>query len=100
MENNEYYKKISTNECDEMVRNNMVDISVNQINIISNKIKIGEIGLRTERYKDKLFLRLPDDKSYFICALKDDWFLFYNRDSYLCDQFDGLLKCLEDKYTF
>lgn len=93
---NEYYKEISTYEANERIINDMVDISDSQMWIISDK----GIGISSMlRYGNKLFLRLTEDPFDNIIALKDEWFLFhYGSFNYLCDQFDGILKCLEDKY--
>lgn len=92
IENNDYYKIISQREYDKMC--NYVIFSENQIKIIQDKYNNIEL-------KNDIDGNFFQNKILTICAHKDEWFTVVDdstEDSinYLCDQFDGLIKCLDD----
>lgn len=87
----EYYKEINRREYD-IISKNYINISDNQVKIIGNKYK--SFKLIDDEEGTYLYQINP---RLIISPCKDEWFLIESKDSYyLCDQFDGLLKFLED----
>ena len=100
----------------EFVDNNYVkftDIELERIRILINKCRVDRgltpspvsinklviFGSRTSRYIEVVF-RIDDkmpSHTMYITKLKDEWYyLIIGGIFYRCDQFEGLLKCIED----
>lgn len=94
---NEYYKKV-----DSWDSGKMIDFTLIQKSIIENKFGI---ILLSSQHRDKVYFSISSLKILgYLVSLEDEWYIFYdstdymnhNVQNYLCDQFDGLLKCIED----
>lgn len=98
---NDYYRKISLIEARSyLTSDNREQFTHNQFNIIKKLSPDIEIS------SDKIrLINISGDFNFSITKLKDEWFLIYSTyvlpESfyYICDQFDGLLKCIEDLYV-
>jgi hypothetical protein len=97
---NQYYWEISF---DEFTQLEPVDFDENLLKIIEERLSDGrEIGIRASSYMIGLYGEPCD---YYIGQSNDEWFYAYSIDQtndldsgyYKCDQFEGLLKFLEDK---
>lgn len=98
----EYYKKVSTNDWYKFaLKNATADISDSQKNIISNMILAGELftalsGNKFLKSKDVNVFRYVDE--WYLVTIYNGTNGIFTKSYYLCDQFDGLLKCIEDNY--
>lgn len=103
MENNEYYTRlIGDGEYIKLTDNdNLLDFSKREIDDIDKISYIKSI------YNKRIIIGPVDVISLvFIYKIPDEWFIvginnckkFIDGDQFKCDQFDGLVKCLEDIY--
>lgn len=94
--NNDYYEPIDSD-----LYKSLVEESIYPSESMFNKLKKHDKFSSFKRYKNeykenKGYLRFS---YFFINELRDEWFLCsVGYDFYKCDQFDGLLKCLEDNF--
>lgn len=97
---NEYYKKISGNMTDEKILNSAIDFTGKEKSLLE---KYFPITLSFHGYKYR-YIRIRERRAFdFIVSLKDEWYILYDSCgntyggiNYLCDQMDGLIKCMED----
>jgi hypothetical protein len=112
-EYNSYYKEINFDEYDDKAcsydnKNKLVDITQVELSMIKETIRKSKDIFKYPNPnhladKSKSYLVVMDSKSsyvFIITKLKDEWFYikdFTNIKYYCCDQFDGLIKFLDDK---
>lgn len=94
MDINDYYKKVNYAEYNKFdISDNYSSFSENQVNIIKNII---DFDLRNDDNGNYL-----DRDDLLINAYKDEWYSVSigrgEKEYFICDQFDGLIKCIEDK---
>lgn len=97
----EYYRMITSTEVVGMLNNKkMIHITDKEISIIE---KAG-YGLKKDTYTwdgNKTFITARLIKSgRQIWAFEDEWYIYikFGKIYYLCDQMDGLIKCIEDRH--
>lgn len=95
--NKEYYHNISSDDYWNR-QYDIIDISTEAYNLIYKSVH-GKLDELTGIKKEAFFI--SGRNNAFICELKDEWFtvasgLGYQRQYYLCDQLEGLSKCLDD----
>ena len=103
--NNSFYYRISSDEWNEITEDEKILLTTDQIESISEILQ-----LRSSSLKTKIFTN--DNCIFSISALPDEWFIVavaYSKSRtklrtstvyYKCDQFDGLIKCLNDINNF
>lgn len=93
MENN-YYEIIDVNRANYMINNRMISITDDQLKKLEHFIK----NIQKQYYNDSVYYTLDDSLDY-ISAFEDEWFILdFKKNIYLCDQWEGLIKCIEDNY--
>lgn len=89
----ELWVEINMSEYDEYLYDDALEFSNNQFNIISSKHNSKKI------INDKKCIKIKNQKLQiaFIYRYTDEWYIIgLDGKSYKCDQFDGLLDCLNN----
>lgn len=100
----EDYRKIEYNEFSRIWSANrethLVPLNINQKSIIKKYIDIKNV--KSWQYAGGVSFKCSDG-NFVIYQIPDEWFLIFSDSSddelyYLCDQWYGLIKCIEDNF--
>lgn len=101
MENNDYYRTIDISELRELLVKEDIISSINyKQKVILEKFLGFKLMEKEVMVLGLIFLSSFGDSIEYIIKLKDEYFIvklgrgYGNR--YLCDQLDGLIKCIQD----
>lgn len=92
---NEYYGEISFSWS--IYSDKIINFSERDLSILSKHFD--KIGFTFNETSSGIrFIRINGSYSWII-AIPDEWYVYRRGDRfYLCDQLDGVIKCIEDTY--